>query len=84
MLFSTKEKCLKKLQKIKLLYGRILQSCSTNFLSVSSLNKKKNILKIWGDSVKKLKEKSEKTLKKRIFCMKALRNHQFRTTKFIG
>jgi flagellar biosynthesis regulator FlaF len=34
-------------------------------------------------SVNKLKEKSEKTLKKRIICMKASRNHQFRATKFI-
>jgi flagellar biosynthesis regulator FlaF len=41
------------------------------------------ILKIWGDSVKKLKEKSRNTLKKHIFCMKALRNHQCRATKFI-
>jgi hypothetical protein len=40
------------------------------------------ILKIWGDSVYKLKEKSGKTFQKRIICMKALRNHQFRATKF--
>jgi hypothetical protein len=44
---------------------------------------KKIILKVWGDSVQNLKEKSQKTLKKRIFCMKSLINHQFRATKFI-
>jgi hypothetical protein len=44
---------------------------------------KKKKLKIWGDSVKKLKEISRKTLKKRIICMKALRNHKFRAYKFI-
>jgi hypothetical protein len=43
---------------------------------------KKNYSENLGGA-KKLKEKSEKTLKKRNFCMKALRNHQFRFTKFI-
>jgi hypothetical protein len=39
-------------------------------------------MKILGDSVEKLKEKREKTLKKRIFCMKASKNYQYRATKF--
>jgi hypothetical protein len=65
----------KKSQKIKLLYGSLQASIPSSI--------KKKLLKIWGDSVKKLKEKRRKTLKKRIICMKALRNHQFRDTKFI-
>jgi hypothetical protein len=78
-------KKIKKSQKIKLLYGS-LQKASILMLKILiniEFESKKIILIIWGDSVNKLKEKSGKTLKKRIICMKALRNHQFRATKFI-
>jgi hypothetical protein len=78
-------KKIKKLQKIKVLYG-ILQKASILMLQILiniEFESKKIILIIWGDSVQKLKEKSGKTLKKSIICMKALRNYQVRATKFI-
>jgi hypothetical protein len=76
---------LEKHKKIKLLYSS-LQKASILMLKILitiEFESKKIILKIWGDSVNKLKEKSGKTLNKRIICMKTLRNHQFRATKFI-
>jgi hypothetical protein len=76
---------IKKSQKIKRLYGSLQNTSILNheFLNIIGFDLKKIILKIWGDSIKKLVDKSEKTLKKHNFCMKALRNHQFRATKFV-
>jgi hypothetical protein len=59
-------KKIKKSQKIKLLYGS-LQKASILMLKIfinTEFDLKKQNLKIWGDSVKKLKDKSKKTLKK--------------------
>jgi hypothetical protein len=76
---------LEKYKKIKRLYGSLQKPSILMhkiFINIE-FDWKKIILKIWGDSVKTPKDKSEKTLKKVIFCMNALRNHQFRATKFI-